>query len=107
MMGEGQYAVGIEPCTSGFDRAQVEAAGDMIWLEPGDVREYDLEVGILDGGGRDLRPFSECEDRWVVAHALRLRDAVEADKRMPDDTYGHTPYHEGVRAGRRLWRGVR
>jgi hypothetical protein len=49
MMGEGQYAVGIEPCTSGFDRAQVEEAGQMIWLEPGAVREYDLEVGILDG----------------------------------------------------------
>jgi len=49
MMGEGQYAVGIEPCTSGFGRAEVEAAGQMIWLEPGDRREYDLEVGILDG----------------------------------------------------------
>jgi hypothetical protein len=49
MMGEGQYAVGIEPCTSGFGREQVEAAGEMIWLKPGDVREYDLEVGILDG----------------------------------------------------------
>ncbi|MCJ7737677.1 MAG: aldose 1-epimerase family protein [Anaerolineae bacterium] len=50
MMGEGQYAVGIEPCTSGFDREMVEAEGKMIWLEPGDVREYDIEVGILDGG---------------------------------------------------------
>ena len=49
MMGEGQYAVGIEPCTSGFGREAVEAAGQMIWLEPGDRREYDLEVGILDG----------------------------------------------------------
>jgi len=49
MMGEGQYAVGIEPCTSGFGRAEVEAAGQMIWLELGDRREYDLEVGILDG----------------------------------------------------------
>ena len=49
MMGEGQYAVGIEPCTSGFGRTEVEAAGQMIWLEPGDRREYDLEVGILDG----------------------------------------------------------
>jgi hypothetical protein len=49
MMGEGQYAVGIEPCTSGFDRAKVEAAGRMIWLEAGDLRTYDLEIGILDG----------------------------------------------------------
>jgi hypothetical protein len=49
MMGEGQYAVGIEPCTSGFDREQVEAVGQLIWLEHGDVREYDIEVGILNG----------------------------------------------------------
>ncbi|HLE53191.1 MAG TPA: DUF4432 family protein [Anaerolineales bacterium] len=49
MMGEGQYAVGIEPCSNGFGREQVEAAGELIWLEPGDRRQYDLEVGILDG----------------------------------------------------------
>ena len=49
MLGEVQYSVGLEPCTSGFGREQVEAAGEMIWLEPGDRREYDLEVGILDG----------------------------------------------------------
>ena len=49
MMGEGQYAVGIEPCSNGFGRQQVAEAGQLIWLEPGDVRHYDLEVGILDG----------------------------------------------------------
>ena len=49
MMGEGQYAVGIEPCSNGFGREQVEADGELIWLEPGDRRQYDLEVGILDG----------------------------------------------------------
>ena len=58
MMGEGQYAVGIEPCTSGFDREMVEAAGQMIWLEPGDRREYDLEVGILDGAD-EIAAFQE------------------------------------------------
>lgn len=49
MMGEGQYAVGIEPCTNGFGRQAVEEAGELIWLEPGDTRQYTLEVGILDG----------------------------------------------------------
>jgi hypothetical protein len=58
MMGEGQYAVGIEPCTSGFGREQVEAAGEMIWLEPGDRREYDLEVGILDGA-QEIQAFRQ------------------------------------------------
>jgi hypothetical protein len=58
MMGEGQYAVGIEPCTNGFGREQVAAAGEMIWLEPGERREYDLEVGILDGSA-DIQAFRQ------------------------------------------------
>lgn len=58
MMGEGQYAVGIEPCSNGFGRDQVEAAGQLIWMEPGDRRKYDLEVGILDGAG-EIAAFRE------------------------------------------------
>ena len=48
-MGEGQYAVGIEPCTNGFNRDEVRKSGEMIVLQPGDKRSYDLEVGVLDG----------------------------------------------------------
>ena len=58
MMGEGQYAVGIEPCSNGFGRQQVEADRQLIWLEPGDMRRYDLEVGILDGA-EDIAVFRE------------------------------------------------
>jgi hypothetical protein len=49
MMGEGQYAVGIEPCTNSFGREQVRQAGEMSLLQPGEKRLYDLEVGVLDG----------------------------------------------------------
>jgi hypothetical protein len=49
MMGEGQYAVGIEPCTNSFGREQVRQAGEMIVLQPGEKRLYDLEVGVLEG----------------------------------------------------------
>jgi len=49
MMGEGQYAVGIEPCTNGFGRDEVRRAGEMIVLQPGEARLYDLEIGVLDG----------------------------------------------------------
>ena len=45
MMGEGQYAVGIEPCTNGFGRDEVRRAGELIVLQPGEKRIYDLEVG--------------------------------------------------------------
>ena len=49
MMGEGQYAVGIEPCTNTFGRQTARKLGQLIILQPGDKRTYDLEVGILDG----------------------------------------------------------
>ena len=47
MMGEGQYAVGIEPCTNGFGREAVAAAGDLIVLQPGEARRYSTRVSII------------------------------------------------------------
>jgi len=49
MMGEGQYAVGIEPCSNGFGRENVRAQGELITLAPGESRRYEIEIGILDG----------------------------------------------------------
>lgn len=56
MMGEGQYAVGIEPSTNSFGRNQVRSSGQMIVLEPGEKRVYDLEVGVLDTA-KDMQAF--------------------------------------------------
>jgi hypothetical protein len=47
MMGEGQYAVGIEPCTNGFGRDAVRAAGELIVLQPGESRTYRTQVAII------------------------------------------------------------
>jgi hypothetical protein len=49
MMGEGQYAVGIEPCTNGFGREAARKRGELIMLQPGERRMYTLEIGVLDG----------------------------------------------------------
>jgi hypothetical protein len=49
MMAEGQYAVGIEPCTNGFGRQSVKAAGELIVLEPGERRAYTTEFAVLQG----------------------------------------------------------
>ena len=49
MMAEGQYAVGIEPCTNGFGRDAVKAAGELIVLKPGERRVYRTEISVLDG----------------------------------------------------------
>lgn len=48
MMGEGQYAVGIEPCTNGFGRKAAREAGELIVLQPGDQRRYRMTVSVLD-----------------------------------------------------------
>jgi hypothetical protein len=49
MMAEGQYAVGIEPCTNGFGREAVKAAGELIVLKPGESKRYRTEIAILAG----------------------------------------------------------
>jgi len=66
MMGEGQYAVGIEPCSNGFGRGEVRKAGELITLAPGESRSYEIEIGILDGR-RAISDF-----RREVAAAARL-----------------------------------
>jgi Domain of unknown function (DUF4432) len=50
MLGEGTYVVGIEPCTNRTaGRLDARARGELIELEPGERRVYDLELGALDG----------------------------------------------------------
>jgi hypothetical protein len=50
MLGEGTYVVGIEPSTNRTaGRLDARARGELIELEPGHGRDYDLELGALDG----------------------------------------------------------
>lgn len=50
MLGEGTYAVGIEPSTNRTaGRLDARERGELIELEPGEKRSYDLELGALDG----------------------------------------------------------
>jgi len=50
MMGEGTYALAMEPSTN-RDAGRWDAArrGELAWLEPGEIRRYDLEIGALSG----------------------------------------------------------
>ncbi len=51
MLGEGTYAVGIEPSTNRTaGRLDARERGELIELDPGETRAYDLELGALDGG---------------------------------------------------------
>ena len=50
MLGEGTYVVGIEPCTNRTaGRLDARERGELIELDPGEQRVYDLELGALDG----------------------------------------------------------
>ena len=58
MMGEGQYAVGIEPCTNTFGREIARERGQLIVLQPGEKRTYHTEFGVLDGA-LEIAAFQE------------------------------------------------
>jgi hypothetical protein len=51
MMGQGNYVVGIEPANcSVFGRSAERERGTLQRLEPGETREYELEIGVLTAG---------------------------------------------------------
>jgi hypothetical protein len=50
MLGEGTYAVAMEPTTNrDAGRFDARTRGELIFLEPQEARRYDLEIGVLDG----------------------------------------------------------
>jgi Domain of unknown function (DUF4432) len=50
MLGEGTYTAGIEPSTNrAAGRLDARERGELIHVEPGESRVYDLELGALDG----------------------------------------------------------
>jgi hypothetical protein len=57
MMREGLYAIGLEPSTTPFGATRdLLSQGYRLMMEPGEVREYRLEFGILDGSS-DIDAF--------------------------------------------------
>lgn len=49
MMGEGTYVVGMEPGNCFVEgRAKERERGTLQYIQPGEVREFDLEIGVLD-----------------------------------------------------------
>jgi hypothetical protein len=60
MMGEGTYALALEPSTNrDAGRRDARQRGELQWLEPGEARRYDLEIGALAGE----TPIAEFEAR--------------------------------------------
>lgn len=52
MLGEGTYALAMEPGTNrDAGRLDARERGELQWLEPGEGRRYELEIGALAGAG--------------------------------------------------------
>lgn len=67
MLGEGAYAVAMEPTTNrDAGRFDARQRGELAFLEPGETRRYDLEIGVLDGDGA------------IEAFASRVGDSLQA-----------------------------
>jgi len=50
MMGEGMYVVGTEPCTMPlYPRAELRERGRLEFLGPGEERQIELEIGVVEG----------------------------------------------------------
>lgn len=59
MLGEGTYALGLEPCTNRTaGRLDARERGELIELAAGEGRSYDLELGALDGS-EEIARFAE------------------------------------------------
>lgn len=49
MMGENEYVVGLEPATARLDgRAEIKRRQELRLLAPGEVRHYEVEVGVVE-----------------------------------------------------------
>jgi hypothetical protein len=53
MMGEGTYVVGMEPANCKVEgRAKMRKEGALKFLDPGEARNYELEIGVLESNSQ-------------------------------------------------------
>jgi hypothetical protein len=56
-MGEGEYVIGLEPCNCYVGgRTDPQNEGVLDYLEPGETRDFDIIIDLLDGEN-EIRPF--------------------------------------------------
>ncbi len=65
LMRKGHYLISLEPSTNLFGRAANWENGKMITLNPGESRNYEIEVGILDSREKFDNFLSNLEGLWV------------------------------------------
>jgi hypothetical protein len=79
MLGEGAYALGLEPGTNrDAGRADARERGELQWLAPGDTRQYDLEIGALQGAAA-LSEFEGRVSRLLPPPGPARSDSADSD----------------------------
>lgn len=69
MLGEGIYGVAMEPTTNrDAGRFDARERGELRYLEPGEARAYDIEIGALDGA-EAIDSFAARIDRLIAERA--------------------------------------
>jgi hypothetical protein len=69
MLGEGIYGVAMEPTTNrDAGRFDARERGELRYLEPGEARAYDIEIGALDGAAA-IDSFTARIDRLIAERA--------------------------------------
>jgi hypothetical protein len=78
MLGQGAYAVAMEPTTNrDAGRFDARERGELAFLAPGEERHYDLEVGVLDGLD-EIDAFANRVDRAQHASLRPARSGTHA-----------------------------
>jgi hypothetical protein len=76
MMDAGTYVVGMEPANClVMGRAKERETGTLQFLEPGEKRQYDLELGVLCGRGEIQQLETECRQS-VAASGLHQENVT-------------------------------
>jgi hypothetical protein len=90
MMGEGTYAVALEPTTNrDAGRFDAKGRGELQWLQPSEERSYRLEVGVLEGA----EAISAFEDRINSIELSSSRSAGEGPQQSADAAVVIEPAH--------------
>ena len=73
MLGEGTYGVAMEPTTNrDAGRFDARERGELMFLQPGESRSYELEIGALDGKGA-IDAFASRVDGLVASSRQKSR----------------------------------
>ncbi|MBV8991672.1 MAG: aldose 1-epimerase family protein [Solirubrobacterales bacterium] len=78
MLGAGTYVVGLEPCTNRVEgRLDARARGELIQLNPAERRQYELELGALEGAS-EIETFADWIAELTTAGAERSHNVGRA-----------------------------